>query len=249
MPSSLSNSIMKSGEILGYLSGGVNKISDLSIKIGLSKSSTHRLLKSLEASRLVVQDPLTRQYFLGPRIFELASQPLCAHENLILAAAEGMKQLRDSSGETVGLYVRIGLERICLEEVPSPQNIKHLVGKGRVLPLYAGSSGKVLLAGLDDDELHTVLSHLTLRRVTHNTPTRKQELRNELDRVRREGYATSFSEAVLGGASICVPIKGYVCPVALAVMGPDNRFTGDVMMELLDDLRRVAERIFKRIRN
>lgn len=247
MSSQLSNSIIKGASALKYLAAGITRITDLAGKLELSKSSTHRLLKSLETTRLVVQDPLSRQYFLGSLVFELTSHPLQAHQHLILSALEEMRRLSEVSGETVGLYVRIGIERICLEEMPAQQAIRHSVGKGRVLPVYAGSAGKILLSELTDSDRDLLLENLVLRRVEKNTITQRGELLRQLEKVRRDGYAMSFSEAVQGGASISVPIKGYVCPVALAVLGPDNRFSRDVMIQLLEEVRMTADRISKRL--
>jgi DNA-binding IclR family transcriptional regulator len=66
------NSITKGADILRNLSEGIDRISDLSKNLQLSKSTAHRLLKTLEISELVMQDPITRRYYLGPLILKLA---------------------------------------------------------------------------------------------------------------------------------------------------------------------------------
>ena len=242
-----SKTIIKGVSLLRHLAGGTNTVTDVASARDLSKATTHRLLKSLETSRLAVQDPITRQYFLGPLIFELASSSLAAHQALIMCASEDMAALRELSGETVALYIRIGLERICVEEVPSRATIRFTVGKGGVFPLYVGSSGKVLLSELADPDLNLLVSHLHLAPVGPETITNRGVFLKEVKKTRKQGYATSFSERVPGGASICVPIHNYVCPVALSVLGPDNRFTREAMMRLLGSIKAGAARISRKL--
>jgi DNA-binding IclR family transcriptional regulator len=168
---------------------------------------------------------------------------MIAHQSLIVSAYEEMKYLRDLSRETVVLHIRLGLERICLEELESLENIKYTAGKGFTAPLYTGSAGKVLLSELGDDELQLILKHLTLVRVGPNTITDKKVLLKELEKVRKQGYATSFRERLPEGASISVPIRGYVCPVALSVLGPGNRFSPKIMMEVLKEMKKSAAKV------
>lgn len=241
------NSVAKSTDILRNLSEGLDRISDLSKKLRLSKSTTHRLLKTLEVSELVMQDPVTRRYYLGPLILKLAARPIIAHQNLILCAFEEMKYLRDLSRETVVLHIQIGLERICLEELQSPENIKYTAGKGFVAPLYTGSAGKILLSELKDNELQYLVKNLQLKPIGPHTITDKRTLLKELKKVRKQGYATSFGERIPGSASISVPIKNYICPVALSVLGPDNRFSLNRMMDVLKEMKKSASRISKKL--
>ncbi|MFH1350514.1 MAG: IclR family transcriptional regulator, partial [Pseudomonadota bacterium] len=189
------------------MSSGIDKITDISESLHLSKSTAHRLLKTLEVSELVVQDPITRRYYLGPLVLNLASKVLIAHRNLINIASQEMKQLRDISKETVALHVPNGSERICLEEADSPQEIKYTSGRGVIAPIYVGSAGKMLLSQFNDGELELLLNSIRLVPVGPHSITDKTVLLKELEKVREQGYAISFGERLPGGASISVPIK------------------------------------------
>ncbi len=247
MSSKIVNSITKGADILKGLSEGVDRISDLSVSLQLSKSTVHRLLKTLEESNLVKQDPVTRRYCLGPLIIELASRPIIAHQNLILCAFQDMRDLRDRSGETVVLHIRIGLERICLEELQSLQNIKFTAGKGFVAPIYTGSAGKILLSELEPGDLMLLMRNLHPVPVGPNTITDKKKLLDELEKTKRQGYAVSFGERIPGSASVSVPIRNYISPVALSILGPDNRFSIRRIKAVLEELREKAEHISKRL--
>ena len=153
-------SIARVAEVLISLSDGTNRITDISNKLNLSKGTVHRLLKTLQDSGFVVQDPVNRRYFLGHLIVRLASSPLVAHQSLTMCAFNEMEYLRDLTGETVELQIRVGMQRMCLEEVPSRHNIRYAMGKGAVSPVYTGSAGKVLLSELSKSELQIIMKNI-----------------------------------------------------------------------------------------
>lgn len=222
------NAISRAASILKVLSQGIDRVSDISNSLQLSKSTVHRLLKTLEISQLVRQNPVNRRYYLGPLITNLASKSLIAHQNLVVSSFEEMKGLRDYSGETVILNIRIGLERICLEEIEGVEDLIYKTGKGSFAPIFAGSAGKVLLSELNDDELHFLLKKIHLIPLGPNTITDKRILLDELLKIKKQGYATSFGERIAGLAAISIPIKNYICPAALSIGGPESRMKPNI---------------------
>lgn len=241
------NSITRGIEILKSLAEGTDRVTDLATQLGLSKSTTHRLLKSLENTSIVRRDPITRRYYIGPLVLDLASRPIISHQGLTISAFEEMRYLRDLTQETVVLHIRIGLERVCLEELPSFQALKYTAGKGFIAPIYTGSAGKMLLAELNDGELDLLLRNIEYAKIGPNTITDRERLAGEIKKARSQGYAVSFAERVPGSASISVPVKGYICPVALSVLGPENRFPLAVMTEYLEEIKRCSSWISKKL--
>jgi DNA-binding IclR family transcriptional regulator len=229
------------------LSEGIDRITDISEKLQFSKGTTHRLLKTLEISELVRQDPITRRYYLGPLVLNLASKPLIAHQGLVFNAFEEMKELRDVSRETVVLHIPLGVERICLEEVECFEDIKFTSGKGAVAPIYTGSAGKMLLSQFADNELHTLLNSIRLVRIGPNTIIDRNLLVKEVEKAREQGYSVSFAERLPGGASVSVPIRHYTCPVALSILGPEERFKPR-MMDFLKKMNQSAKRISAKLK-
>jgi DNA-binding IclR family transcriptional regulator len=242
------NSILRAAGILKCLSDGKDRVIDLSKELNLSRSTVHRLLRSLEKASLVMRDPITRRYYLGVMMWRFASRPIGINQQLIICAFEEMRQLRDLTKETVVLHVRIGLERICIEEMQSVDNIRYTPGKGFVAPLHTGASGKVLLSELPDTELKLMLNKLSFDKVGPNTITDRSVLEMEIQKTRKEGYATSFSERVAGSASISVPVRNYVTPVALGIQGPESRLTLAKMSGFLEEIKGCARRIEKRLK-
>jgi len=240
------NSIIRGAEILRCVSEGIDRISDISKRTLMSKSTVHRLLQSLTASGLASQDEVTHRYYLGPLVHRLISQPIIAHQNLIASTYDEMRQLMMITRETINLNIPIGTERMCLEEVESPENIKCVSGKGSIAPIYSGSAGKMLLTELNPEQLQIILKNVRFIVLQKNTITNQNDLLVELEKVKKQGYATSFSERISGAASISVPIKNYICPAALSIMGTENRFQ-EKMMDFLQDLKESAARISRKL--
>ncbi len=218
------STIVHATKILKCLSKNIGSITHISNELNLNKATVHRTLGTLKNTGFAVQDPINRHYYLGPMIQRLTSHPDLNHQNLILLSLEHLKHLRDFSGETSGLQIRSGTKRMVLEEVPSRHPIKFYTSKGFTGPLYTGAAGKVLLAELNQKELEIILKNMPLVPVGPNTITDKDLLHKELEKIRQQGYAFSLSETVDGAISIAVPIKKYLCPVALGLVGPENRF-------------------------
>jgi len=240
------NSISRGMKLLRLVGDGVNSVTDLATRLDLAKGTVHRLLKTLESENVVKQDPVKHTYYLGSLIPYLASKPLVLHQRLCAAAYAEMKRLMELTRETVILHIQVGMHRVCLEEIESEEDIKYTSGKGSFSPIYIGSASKILLAALDDSVLEPLLDKLQLEPVGPNTITDRKALLRELHTVRKQGYATSVGERIRGGAAISVLIDGYICPAALSVLGPEDRFKTR-MVDFLADLQLSAKRISKRI--
>lgn len=156
-----------------------------------------------------------------------------------------MKRLRDMSNETAVLHIRIGTQRICLEEMQSNQSTKYIVGKGSVSPIYAGSAGKILLSELGEKELDLLLENINFVSVGPNTITDRKVLIEELNKIRKTGYAISSGETLEGAISLSVSIKGYICPIALSIFGPNFRL-GPKIMNFRREMEISAARISKK---
>ncbi len=173
---------------------------------GLPRPTAHRLLVALEAHRLVARDP-AGLFRLGPRLIELAA---VAGPELDLASAAGpvLIRLHEATGESVQLYVRSGDHRLCIaaRDAGAGTGLRDSVAVGALLPLSAGSGGKVLLAWSAD---------------VAQLPADQQA---ELAAVRSRGWAASVAEREPGVASVSAPVmRDGVLLAALCVSGPVSR--------------------------
>lgn len=241
------NTIVKAARILKAITEGINQSSSIALNLGWSSSTTHRLLKALQKTEFVLQDPITLRYSIGSFVHYLADNYNRYHQNLIFCALPEMERLRNVTGETIVLAIRVGIRRIYLEELPSFQPLKYTAGKGYSPPIYAGATGKVLLSQMPPAELMRLLRGLTLKRIGPHTITSRTRLFQEIKEIRERGFAVSYSELVEGAASIAVPIRNYSQPVAICVLGPESRMK-DRVEDILKELRFSASNIEKALR-
>ncbi len=215
-------------------------VTELSERLGLTKSAIHRILRSLMAHGMVTQDPETRSYSLGFRVLALAAE-VPGEASLRQICLPHMHWLRAETEETIGLYVVAGDVRMCLEELESPQLLRMAAGVGRCFPLDSGAASKALLiAGPANADLW--------RRATGRlSAERRARLEDDLERLRATGYIVTRGETVAGSSSIAAPIRvsarGEVL-AALSIAGPASRFD-DVRIErfaplLIEAVERIA---------
>lgn len=240
-------SIARAGSILLALDRGMATITELADCCSLSKSTVHRLLKALEETMLVSQNPLNHRYSLGPLIGRFSFNPQNSHDYLITTSLDEINRLANLSEETVTISVMSGIRYIHLHEIPSQHDLKVTeASNARVRPLFMGASTRVLLAQLTEPELTIALRNLSFTPVTPKTITDMTTLGKDLDDIRAQGYSVSHGETVTGALCISAPIKGYVLPAAISIVGPENRFKEKylaILPELLTATRHISASI------
>jgi DNA-binding IclR family transcriptional regulator len=224
-------------------------VAELSRRLGLKRSTVHRALTTLEAGGLLRQTAATQKYALGPKLLRLA---LVAESNFSLAklALPGMEALRNLCNETVALHLLEGLGRIVVQQVESTHDLRRTYRSlGRLMPLHAGSPGKVLLAFLPPEQARRALDGADLTAFTPNTVVDRQALAAELDLIRRQGYSVTSSEHSPGIASISCPIRDRQGAViaAINISGPASRLTRSVALEYLPALRALTDSISRQL--
>lgn len=229
-------------DVLAALSTGPRNLTEVARQTTLSKATVFRLLASLGYRHLVIKDAATNQYLLGPGCLELLEGVMSGLGAIGNAAGLILARLAKETGETVTIHVRLGGQRVCIAEVPSPQPIHYTAGVGATAPLYVGAAGKILLAAMGDEERKKALRSLRLDEVTDRTLTNQEALIAELAEVREQGWALSFGERVAGASALSVPTRAGDLSAALSILGPDNRLTEDRLRTLVPVVRSAAAR-------
>lgn len=213
-------------------------LTEIASKIGLHKSTVHRLLTTLEDRGFVVRNAETEKYRLGFRIWELSTHLSQSDEPAVLLQP-AMEGLRDRLGETVSLYLRDGNMRIRIQAVQSNQAIRRGCACGCArMPLAVGASSKVLAAFMPPQELEALLSG------NEWPPSVDAEVyKAQLQDIREKGYATSYEEREPGAAAVAAPIvnrKGQVT-AALSVSGPVSRLAPETLHDFAPILIEAAK--------
>jgi DNA-binding IclR family transcriptional regulator len=207
-------------------------LADLCERTGLPRATAHRLAAGLEVHRLLARDAEGR-WRLGPALTELAG---LVHDPLLPAGAAVLPRLREITGESVQLYRREGLSRVCIAALEPLSGLRDTVPVGTRLPMTAGSGAKVLLAYADTATQQAVL------------PTAKFTDR-VLTEVRKRGWAQSAAEREPGVASVSAPVRDAngVVIAAVSVSGPIDRMGRRPGARWAADLLAASEALTRRL--
>ncbi|QUH06384.1 IclR family transcriptional regulator [Saccharopolyspora erythraea] len=183
-------------------------LAELCSRTGLPRATAHRLAVGLEVHRLLRRGSDGR-WRPGAALAELAGG---AVDPLLEAAAQVLPKLRDVTGESVQLYRRDGMQRLCIAAAEPPSGLRDTVPVGSALPMAAGSGAKVLAAWADPATQRAVLAEAVFGERT-------------LMEVKRRGWAQSVAERESGVASVSAPVRdsGGSVVAAISVSGPIDR--------------------------
>lgn len=207
-------------------------------KVGLPKSTTFRLVVTLQNAGYLLQRA-DQRYTLSYKLLMLGSVVRETQDEREITRPI-MEDLARSTGETVTLSKRSGLERICLDVVESSSLLRSIVVPGDRLPLLYGATGKMFLAQLDDKTIEEIR---TTQQIARKRITRKALLEHVAE-IRARGYALTRDDRVDGVMAISVPIRdtsGEVC-YCMTITGPSLRFAGREQA-LIEQMLRVGKRV------
>jgi len=189
------NSVDRALVILEYLGTQTKEIGvrELGQAIGLSKSSVHRILQTLRARGFVKWNPDNARYSLGMRAFEVGCGILRSMEAHTVAKPH-LEQLVNALGETAFLGVLDDAELVYIDKIDGRRSVRMYADIGARRPLHCTGIGKALLAHLERADVDRILAAKPLVRYTKNTITDPDVLRQELEKIRRQGYAEDNEE-------------------------------------------------------
>lgn len=223
-------------------------VTDLSQKLGLPKSTVHRLLTALDQGGLVEQDSVTEKYHLGIDLVRLAGQVLM-RMNPQEVAQPYLHTLAEACKETVNLSVLTDDDKVInIASFPSPRMVRNVGWIGREMLPHSASSGKALLAYLPEQRVERILA-AGLPRLTERTITDPLRLREELVQVRQRGYAVAQEELEEGLSAVAAPIidhEGHVISV-ISVSGPSFRLTEERLVELAEMTCEAAQAVSRQL--
>jgi IclR family transcriptional regulator, KDG regulon repressor len=150
-----------------------------------------------------------------------------------------LERLRDLSDETVTLQLRVGQQRVCIDNAESRQPIRRVAHFGESTPLHVGVTGKVITAFLPSEEAEPVIANAV---AAGQDPDRLQRL---LESIRRRGYYVSIGDKGEGIAAVSAPVMASSSEVvaALTVSGPDHRWTIERMQQFAPTVMAAAREV------
>ena len=208
---------------------------------GLANATVFRLISTLENMGYLIYEEQLKGYRLGKRVLLLGSVAM-GSADLARIALPIMEKLGQDTGETITLFVRKYDTKICIQIVDSNHIIRFTDRVGSILPIYVGSSGKVLLSGLSDEQIERLLDSLELVPLTPNTVIDKQDLLKQIRVVRKQGYAISVQERLHGAAGISCPVYGPAGEIIASLNNPCpvERFNESTIPKWLELVKEAA---------
>lgn len=216
-------------------------VSDIARRLGIAKSTAHRLLTTLCGRGLVEQNPATGHYLLGLHLYELGQ---LAQQRLRLrqVALPILEELRQVTGHTVHLGVLDGADIVYAERLETAESRLLMQAVPRRFPSHCTSSGKVIAAF--NPQLLQARLQLGFPPKTVGTIRSTQAYRTAVAHTAKLGVAISHGEAVSGLSSVAAPIRdlGGRAYAAVSIVAPTTR-----MLTEVDRTARLATAVGKRI--
>jgi IclR family transcriptional regulator, KDG regulon repressor len=222
-------------------------ITEIAQTLNLSKSTVHRVMTTLAEEGFVRRDEATHRYRLGLNVLSLGGI-IMSNLEIYREGQHLLEEFLNRFDETVHLAVLEDYQTVYVSKLECNHPVKILTHVGRKNPLYCTSSGKAILAFQNEATLAEVVRR-GLARFTDTTITTSSELHTELERIKKDGYATSHGELRDGVNSVAVPVRDYTRDVigAVTVVGPAGRFTAQKMQAFAKQLGAIGKEISSRL--
>lgn len=196
-------------------------IREASRELGYSPSIVQKLVNALKAQGYVVQDKATGRYRLGPAAVQLGLIAL-SRLDLRRLSRPHMEKLNKETGETVLLGIARDRHAVYIDKVLGSQPIRMDVPLGVDRPYNCTAVGKVLLAGMPDENIEKLASEGAFERRTEKSIYDVDAVKAEIEKVREQGWALDRGEYVPGVECVAAPILNHDREViaAVTVSGP-----------------------------
>lgn len=218
------------------------RVTAVARELEIASSTAHRLLSTLAYRGFVAQDRISKEYRLGPSVYELGMESTSTVD-LREVSEPHLRAAVVRLEETVSVLVRQDDSVRFIAGFESDQRVRTHVLTGTLLPAYATSGGKVMLADLSRDELRTLYPR-GLHKLTPRTKT-FTGLVDELSIIMMRGYAVNDGESVPGLSAVAVPLRNRAGQTiaAVAMSAPRVRLTPARVREVVIELRHCAASI------
>lgn len=234
---------MKILELLAQSQRGLT-LSEISRRLGLPKSSTHVLLKTLEGIGYLKNSSLTGKFCFGLKMVSLSKTAL---ENLDLRehARPFLYDLMARSGLTVHLAILEGAEAVIIEKVEAPGMLRLATWVGRRLDANSSGVGKALLAFAGEESSGQRFIGHPMARNNRNTISSPERLARELNKIRQLGYAFEDEEGEIGFRCVGAPIcdSGDRAVAAISIAGTTAQISDERLSSLASMVKTTAKQI------
>jgi DNA-binding IclR family transcriptional regulator len=197
-------------------------VTEIAGRIGLHKSTVSRILATLEQEGLVERDVDSRRFRLGLGMIAMAG-PLLAELEERRVAYPVLRELTERTGETSALMVWNGVESMCVEQIPSRHQVKHLAPLGARYSEALSSSVQVFLAAEEQDRVRSLLRSGSVTLPSLDADAVESYLRR-LEETSKRGWAVNFGETSIEEVGVASPVYDHRGDIVASVLIPAPKF-------------------------
>jgi IclR family transcriptional regulator, acetate operon repressor len=204
------------------------RLTDLAVRTGLSPSTVHRLLATLEKRRFVQFDRGESTWHIGAQSFTVGST-FVRRRNFVTQALPYLRKLRDQTRETANLAVVDDGAMVVLSRLESREIMRSVTKVGGRVPMAASGLGKALLATYSEQDVFAIIQRDGMPRLTSKSIVRAGELCKSLHDIRRQGYSVDDEEALIGLRCVSAVVYDDCSEplAAISVSGKASRVPND----------------------
>ncbi|BAQ09321.1 IclR family transcriptional regulator [Sporosarcina sp. FSL W7-1349] len=218
-------------------------LTSIAEQIGVPKSTAHRIAALLVKEGFLSKNPRSGKYRLGLSLLTLGGV-VSTHREMYREAFPVVSELVNEVNETAHICLLENDEVVYLFRKESERHNRLITSIGRKNPIHCTGEGLCILAFQDDRTIERVLSN-PLYPYTPRTLTKKEAILQELELIRKRGYAISIEQFFEGFMGISAPIRDYSQHVvsSLAIIGSTSTITHDRFPELIERVVSAAKEI------
>lgn len=222
---------------------GPLRVADVAERLGVARSTAHRLLAML-VYRDFAERTVGHRYAAGS-VLRSSQPPISSTAQLRALALPHLEALMVRTGETANLQILVGDQARFVATVECHQVLKVGNREGRMLPAHLVSAGKAILATMPERDVRVLYTE----HADHSGPVDLLALLTELRHVRRVGYAINDQQTEAGVTAIARAVyrPGVVPPAAISLAVPSTRFAPTKIDTWLESLSAAATRIAKNL--
>ncbi|MGG6313226.1 IclR family transcriptional regulator [Paenibacillus macerans] len=217
---------------------------DIIERLDLNQSTAYRMISTLEQNGFIAKGDDNRYAVSESFLAKLPGTGLRTHDEFMWRSVSFMDRLSRETGETTYIGLLQGTEMMIAQAVSGKYATRTHHEIGDRLPLHVDAIGKCLLAFQTEAERERIIGQLAFSRLTEHSITDPGLFRNELERIRQNGYSLDNEEGEIGVRCIGAPIrKGDQVLAAIALSGPSVRLSKDKDPEHIELVKACARSI------
>ena len=211
------------------------RLQDIAQKADMSPSTVLRFLNTFIDFGYAKQDPDTSLYYLTLKLADLGNR------NRINYPFQGslrkyIKDIATHFNESSSLCIEDNMQMVYIATEEGPSHMLQTLSRiGRIAPMHSTGVGKIFLTQYSDAQLDELVRKRGLAKLTEKTITSLPELKAEIEKVRKQGYAFDEEECEIGVRCVAVPIKEYSGKIvaAMSISAPITRLTYERTNEII----------------